>query len=102
MTVFKVLRSSVGVNFELGNGKFSLVRGARFVQQKNYSDSGWAPCRGLYFFGRVPIVPYRYLAAGWQCIGETKGFAKGKAGYQLHGNLKKVFVFSPNKRRVAQ
>ena len=42
-----------------------------------------------------------YLAAGWRCIGETKGFAKGKAGYQLHGNLKKVFVFSPKKGRVA-
>jgi hypothetical protein len=37
----------------------SLARGARFVQQGNYSDSGSQPFRGQYFFGRVPIVPYR-------------------------------------------
>ena len=53
------------------------------------------------FIDKDRFEGFCYLAAGWQCIGETKGYAKGKAGYKLHGNIKKVFVFSPKTRKEA-
>lgn len=33
-----------------------------------------------------------YKAAGWQCLGETQGFAKAGKNYCYHGNPKAVFV----------
>lgn len=33
-----------------------------------------------------------YKAAGWQCVGETQGFAKVGKRYEYHGNRKSVFV----------
>ena len=79
-----------------------LARTVKLVQ-KDWEQEYCVPIRLFEtFIDKDRFEGSCYLAAGWQCIGETKGFAKGKAGYQLHGNLKKVFVFSPNKRRVAQ
>jgi hypothetical protein len=33
-----------------------------------------------------------YRAAGWQCLGSTRGFAKRNTGYVAHGHPKRVWV----------
>ena len=78
-----------------------LARTVKMVQED--WESEYSVPIGLFetFIDKSRFKGSCYLAAGWQCIGETKGFAKGKAGYKLHGNLKQVLVYTPDRRRLA-
>jgi SRSO17 transposase len=43
-----------------------------------------------------------YRAAGWQCVGKTKGYEKLHCGYRYHGRVKEVYVYvvEPEFRKV--
>ena len=42
-----------------------------------------------------------YQAAGWLCLGSTRGFAKRSQGYEAHGHPKLIFV-RPLQRKARQ
>jgi len=71
---------------------YVLARAVRMVRADWQSRYGVSPYL-LETFVDPQFLGTCYRAAGWQCVGRTKGYAKLHSGYRYHGRKKEVYVY---------
>lgn len=79
-----------------------LARNIRMVREHWESGYGVRPYLLESFIDPQLFTGACYRAAGWQCVGRTKGYEKLHCGYRYHGRVKEVYVYvvEPEFRKI--